>query len=515
MWKVVFSLFLFVSSLQALQAYQTALGVPPEAKWAQKDVDRSLVFTQTYDVEVTFVQEKTGSLDNICAGINSQNWQTLWSKICASPQDLSNQVPYTTGTPLPIGSKVAFGTVQAGQRLGFKIQAPGGDGFYEVCTNPALNNHTTGNLALAYGGAASWYVDSGYSHWVLFSIPDQPDYLIMIAEDYLVSFPGAFTWDMQWTANFDDQIIMVKCGAANVQASLANQGFNPALVVDSVVDKLITTMLDPVQIAPVPDTFVAFSSQINTPVTVSGSPASYGADALPQNTVYKLTSVQSQPSTTVPSGKYVSKLKAWNRRSSAERQVNIRVNYPPVANAGLAEKVGVGTVNLDASGSNDQDTDQVLKFKWTQVEGPVVAIADPSQKVTSCKVNKIGTYKFRVEASDGMNTSTADKVVTVIGPWANLLVTHVEIRGTLDSSAKVETYVNGNLANRSQKVWWYRFPVAADGEYICNIEAKEKGTTKVLDSKLVTVLVGDVYGQQSVDLEKGKGQKPPTASIDF
>jgi hypothetical protein len=268
-----------------------------------------------------------------------------------------------------------------------------------------------------------------------------------------------------------------------------------------------------VQIAPVPDTFVPFSAQIDTAVQVSGSPSAYSAEALPENTTYKLTAVQSQA--VVPSGKYTSKLKVWNRRSSAERLANIRVNHPPVASAGLAENIGVGTVNLDASGSTDADVDQTLAFKWTQIEGPVVSITNADQKLASCKINKIGTYKFRVETSDGMNTSTADKVVTVTGPWANMVVSHVEVRGTLDGSAKVETYVNGNLANRSQKVWWYRFPIYGDGEYVCNIEAKDKDTAKVLDSKLVTVLVGDVYGKQSVDLEKGKGAKPPVAPDDF
>jgi len=494
MWKIIAILFLVVSS--QLQARDTVLGVPPVQQWAQKDVDRSLVFVQPYDVQITHVFMGTGSSDNILAGINSQNWQMLWEKIPAPPTIVANQ-------------KVSFGTVQAGQRLGFKLQAKGGgNGFYEVCTNPALNQHSTNTPSVP-----GWYVDKGYSHFVLFSIPDQPDYLLLIVEDFLVSFPGSYTATLQWNATWDDQIFMVKCGAANVQASLANQGFNPALVVGSKVDGLITPLLDPVQMAPVPDTFVPFTAQINTPVQVSGSPASYSAEALPQNTTYKLTAVQSQA--TVPSGKYISKLKVWNRRSSAERMANIRVNYPPVANAGLAENIGVGTVNLDASASTDADTDQTLSFKWTQIEGPAVTITNQDQKLASCKVNKIGTYKFRVEANDGMNTSTADKVITVTGPWANMLVTHVEIRGTLDSSTKVETYVNGNLANRSQKVWWYRFPIYGDGEYVCNIEAKEKGSAKVLDSKLVTVLVGDVYGKQPVDLEKGKGAKPPVAPDDF
>lgn len=545
--KLVISVLLLLSS--SIQAYETALGVVTDTKWAQKDVDRSLVFVEPYNVEITWVQEGTGSRDSICAGINSQNWQTLWANISATPADLGGNPPIPNTNQLTAGTKMTFGTLEAGQRLGFKIQAPGRDGYYEVCTNPALNKHTTGNLI------SGWYVDLGYSHFVLFSIPDQPDYLLMIAEDYLVSYPGSYNAQGFWNATWDDQIIMVKIGAANVQASLANQGFTPVLVVESKIDKLITPMLPTVAIDPVPDTFVAYSSAINTPVTVTGSPSSYGAESLPQSTTYKLTSIQNVPTGVVPSGKYTSKLKAWNRRSSAERQANIRVNYPPVANGGSAVETGVGPVSLDASASTDQDTDQTLTFKWTQIEGLAVTIQDTDKKVASCGIYKTGKYKFRVQVSDGMNVSTADKTVNVVGPWATMAVTQVEVKGVVDASSKVVVCVNGAVASRSQNNWWYRQAVTGDGEYIMNIQVKEdtsakkaaattiaKATAaalkkanckckvksrcncktpplvvniedpKILCETMVRVLVGSIYGVQEVPSSNGKGVKPPCAT---
>ena len=504
--KYLVSIFL---SCLALQAFCGDIIVPvtegvavPDSFWqGRKKANANLCFVENrVDVSATLVAEGTPNHPKIWSGLldsptNRITWGVIWQDVCMSPDLLGNtwtSATYPPGvtsatTPTPAGDKKMLGNngvVKAGQYVGFE----------------------------AWGDGAKVYTISEYNYdwnvgWLYFAIPSMPDHCLACLEERPIILNS--------DRDFNDVVLLINMGAANVQATMANQGFTPQVDPNSQLGQVLAPYLpvEPLSLGPVAPTFVAFGAAIDTAVPVEGKATGYAAEALPQSTVYNLTSIKSQA--VVPSGKYKSKLKAWNRSKTVEAYADIRVNFPPVARAGLAEKVGVGTINLDASGSTDQDTDQTLGFKWTQTAGPVVAITNPCQKVASCKVNKIGTYKFRVEASDGMNTSTAEKIVTVSGPWGNLLVTHVEIRGTLDSSTKVETYVNGNLASRSQKVWWYRFPVVGDGAYICNIEAKEKGTSKVLDSKLVTVLVGDVYGQQPVDLEKGKGSKPPTAPDDF
>jgi MYXO-CTERM domain-containing protein len=93
------------------------------------------------------------------------------------------------------------------------------------------------------------------------------------------------------------------------------------------------------------------------------------------------------------------------------------VNRPPVANAGEARSVGVGSeVVLDASGSSDPDGD-TLSFVWTSVDDASVVLASAdtvAARFTAPAVTGATAYTFRVEVRDGRGgVDLADVTVTV------------------------------------------------------------------------------------------------------
>ncbi|WP_251269123.1 PKD domain-containing protein, partial [Enterobacter hormaechei] len=63
----------------------------------------------------------------------------------------------------------------------------------------------------------------------------------------------------------------------------------------------------------------------------------------------------------------------------------VETNHAPVASAADQNVTGPATVTLDGSASSDQD-DDALTYKWTQVSGPSVTIANSTKAKASFSV---------------------------------------------------------------------------------------------------------------------------------
>jgi hypothetical protein len=89
-------------------------------------------------------------------------------------------------------------------------------------------------------------------------------------------------------------------------------------------------------------------------------------------------------------------------------------NEPPVANAGLDQKVSVGdTVTLDGTGSTDADGDS-LTFSWSLSQVPVdsqAELSDPDAVNPTFEIDEPGTYVAQLTVNDGTLDSNPGSVV--------------------------------------------------------------------------------------------------------
>ena len=114
------------------------------------------------------------------------------------------------------------------------------------------------------------------------------------------------------------------------------------------------------------------------------------------------------------------------RLSSAPATVSIVANTPPVAQAGMARQVVVGTVvTLDGSHSSDADNDP-LTYAWTLTSKPNGSAATLTGAGTlrpTFTADLAGSYAVSLVVNDGKKSSAASSVTITAVPSFNLTVT--------------------------------------------------------------------------------------------
>ena len=129
-------------------------------------------------------------------------------------------------------------------------------------------------------------------------------------------------------------------------------------------------------------------------------------------------------------------------------------NAAPVADAGVDKNVAAGsTVSLDASGSSDIDSD-ILFYDWsTEITTATIssaALSETSIVNPSFTTDEVGTYRFQVAVSDGIDTVTDEVTITVTAGTATGEGTTVGIECDYSSS----TYNDSDSVNLASLSDW-------------------------------------------------------------
>lgn len=181
------------------------------------------------------------------------------------------------------------------------------------------------------------------------------------------------------------------------------------------------------------------------------------------------------------------------------------VNHPPVADAGTARTVNVGTlVTLDGSASADPDRD-ALSYAWTQAAGPAVAVTGADTVApTFVAPGAPATLTFRLVVRDAYDavSEPADVTITIRHPndpprcdlaiaspprlWPpNHKMVHVKILGVTDPNHDgVVVTVTGV---------WQDEPVNWLGDGDTSPDAVIQGSGVLLRSERSGLLNGRVY----------------------
>lgn len=125
-------------------------------------------------------------------------------------------------------------------------------------------------------------------------------------------------------------------------------------------------------------------------------------------------------------------------------------NSAPIVDAGMDSGTVTGTVTLAGTVTDDGNPFGILTSKWTQLSGPATAtIADDSLPVTTATLPSLGTYVFKLSASDAALQSS-DTVTHQLGTL---------MQGSYYFNGSSNLQVSGtNLYNTSSWTieWWQR-----------------------------------------------------------
>jgi RHS repeat-associated protein len=175
---------------------------------------------------------------------------------------------------------------------------------------------------------------------------------------------------------------------------------------------------------------------VTQPVTTASLVGAVADDGLPQGGTLTVawslvsgpgTASFAQPSATSTSvtlssvGSYVLRLTATDGTLTSTDDVIVRLtapNQPPVVSAGVDQVTSAprpGRAVLSGGAMDDGlPAGVVLSFQWVQVAGPAAAtLATPNLATTAVTVTTVGTYTFRLIASDSLSTGFDEVVLTV------------------------------------------------------------------------------------------------------
>ena len=206
-------------------------------------------------------------------------------------------------------------------------------------------------------------------------------------------------------------------------------------------------------------------------------------------------------------------------------------NRAPVANAGVDQTGTDGTTfQLDGSASTDPDGDPKT-YVWSFVEKPngsgATLTGADSEKPTF-KADVIGTYKLRLEVSDGRGLSSTDELtVNVNGPA--IAVTSSSIVGGKLPLAAVVTAIGGNdtspaLAIANAPTGTKFFAIVMDDETLPCLPATGAcahwsvlnlwpAKVNIAAGEDLSLLSGVVVGAAYNDVKGYQGPNPPAGPV--
>ena len=392
------------------------------------------------------------------------NW-TVVNPPAGGTATIDNPASATTAfTPNAVGTwqlRVAvndgFDTVSADVQVDVGNQAP-------VVSAGSDASATVGEVVALVGTASDADGHALTYEWTVVSTPGRESVTIADADALQASFvppvEGTYILRLSATDGFatvTDDVEIVVMAAKENRAPVANAGADTMI---NYASGAIIALSGAGSSDPDGDTLTYNWTIVSQPAGSTATLTTAGADA-----------------SLIPdvAGTWVFSLEVDDGELTASDEVTVRVNTPPVANAGPDATANVGdTVTLTAVASSDPDGDS-LTVTWSQRSGPAtLTISAPQVLQPTVVPTAAGDYVFEVSVDDGYAVSTDLMTLTVsdAAPAEPCLVISEYVEGGSFNKA-IELF---NCGTQSIDLADYQLCLASNGAANCGQPMNLSGT---------------------------------------
>lgn len=195
-----------------------------------------------------------------------------------------------------------------------------------------------------------------------------------------------------------------------------------------------------------PTTITTLSGSATTPAGTTITTYAWSRISGPNTPTISSPNAASTNVTGMIQGSYVFRLTVTNSASAtAFDDVNVDVipaaANPPIVSAGGAQAIQLPTTITNLNGSAvPQGSNTITSIQWTQTSGPVTgSISSPNAVATTITgLSAVGTYVFRLTATDNLSQTASSNVNVVVNPAAT--ATNVVIKPILTEYAAAFLY---------------------------------------------------------------------------
>jgi hypothetical protein len=204
-------------------------------------------------------------------------------------------------------------------------------------------------------------------------------------------------------------------------------------------------------------------------------------------------------------GTYIFRLTVTDNQSgTANDQVQVFVNQPPLVSAGNPQTIVLPTNTATLSGTSNDVDGVINSYSWSKVSGPTCTITSPTSQSTTVTGLTQGVFVFRHTVTDNSGASSSSDVTITVDPVPNQLPNANAGNPILINTPSSQVTLNGNATDSDGTISSYLWSKLSGGSGTITVPNNPSTTVTGLSVGVYTfrlIVTDNSGGKDTSDVE--------------